>query len=162
MSSEVIASVWRNLDNRNEGLSDDSPRAWELHRMRSMALHEVLDNVDGLEVKSWGDTDDSQRTHEVVEIIIEFGKWLAQPEQLQAMGTAAIGIGKVVGTAAIGAGVKEGVQWLFEKLRKKQKEGQIESASLKPAPMIEIRIDPPKWGGRTFVTVQVEGEPYQN
>ena len=66
--------------------------------VRSMALHEVLDNVEGLEVKSWGDTDDSQRTHEVVEIVIEFGKWLAQPEQLQAIGTAAVGIGKVLGT----------------------------------------------------------------
>jgi hypothetical protein len=128
--------------------------------MRSKALHEILDSVEGLDVKNWGDTDDSKRTHEVVEVLIEFVNWLTQPEQLQAMSSAAVAIGKVLGTAALGAGVKEGAQWLFDKLRKKQSDNQIESVEMSPTPMVSVRIDPPKHGGRVFVTVQVEGQPW--
>lgn len=159
MNTELNVRVWRRQDNLAEGLSDDSPRAFELHHMRSQALHEVLDNVDGLEVKDWGDTDD-KKTHEVVEIILEVGKWVTQPEHLQIMSAAAMAIGKALGTAAVGAGVKEGAQWLFDKLRKKQKDNQIESVLISPTPMINIQVDPPKHGGRVFVTVQVEGEPW--
>lgn len=159
MNTELNVRVWRRQDNVAEGLSDDSPRALELHQMRSQALHEVLDNVDGLEVKDWGDTDD-EKTHEVVEIILAVGNWVTQPEHLQVMSAAAIAIGKTLGSAAVTAGVKEGAQWLFDRLRKKQKDNQIETVLISPTPMINIQIDPPRYGGRVSVTVQVEGEPW--
>jgi hypothetical protein len=119
----------------------------------------MLDKVDGLEVKNWGDTDD-KKAHEVVELVIEFGNWLAQPEHMQVMSTAAIAIGKIIGTAALSQGVKQGTQWLFEKLRKKQSDRKIESVEIKPSPMINIQVNEPRYGGRVFVTVQVEGEPW--
>jgi hypothetical protein len=90
VSTEVSLVVYRRLDNRTENLPDDSPRAIELHEMRRRALHEVLDKVDGPRVVvNWGKTDDTN-AHEWVQLVIDFAKWLAQPEQVHAMSHAAI------------------------------------------------------------------------
>ena len=81
--------VYRLLDNRAEGLSDDSPRGLELHKLRQAALHEVLDGDPAIHVTRWGDTDDTQ-SHELVTVSLTIlgttvmnyavtaaGKWLA-------------------------------------------------------------------------------------
>jgi hypothetical protein len=54
MDQKVRLRVYRRLDNRFEGLSDDSPRALELHNRRKGALHDVLDSQNGIEVVDWG------------------------------------------------------------------------------------------------------------
>jgi hypothetical protein len=69
MSSETRLGVYRRLDNRFEGLEDDSPRAVELHVRRKHALHEVLDSGAGWTVLNWGDTDDVT-PHEWVELLL--------------------------------------------------------------------------------------------
>ena len=69
MNSTITLGVYRRLDNRSEGLSDDSPRALELHIRRKDALHAVLDSDSTILVANWGDTDDS-RSHEYVEIVL--------------------------------------------------------------------------------------------
>src|SRR5215217_7585024 len=61
----IVLGVYRRLDNRLEGLSDDSPRAVELHDLRKDALHEVLDDDPLWIVEDWGYTNDS-KAHEYV------------------------------------------------------------------------------------------------
>jgi hypothetical protein len=53
---KILLSVYRRLDNRSEGLPDDSPRGLELHNRRKEALHEALVG-EGWEVQDWGVTD---------------------------------------------------------------------------------------------------------
>ena len=65
----VTLGVFRRLDNRFEGLPDDSPRGLELHDRRKEALHEVFDREKSVKVLDWGDTDDA-RSHEYVELLI--------------------------------------------------------------------------------------------
>jgi hypothetical protein len=69
MPAQIILGVYRRLDNRIEGFSDDSPRAVELHNRRKEALHDVFDREKNIEVLDWEATDDT-RTHEYVELAI--------------------------------------------------------------------------------------------
>src|SRR6516225_1353041 len=69
METTYVLGVFRRLDNRTEGLSDDSPRALELHNLRKRALHSVLDGEKGITVLRWGQTDDAS-PHEFVEIVL--------------------------------------------------------------------------------------------
>jgi len=50
----LTLGVFRRLDNRFEGLSDDSPRALELHNRRRDALHEVFEVSTSVAVVDWG------------------------------------------------------------------------------------------------------------
>jgi hypothetical protein len=95
MDTVIKLGVYRRLDNRFEGLSDDSPRALELHNLRKDALHAVFDPDPRIRVREWGDTDDT-RPHEFVEI---------------ALGAAA--------TAAFKYAIVPGVKWLGLKLAEK-------------------------------------------
>src|SRR6266851_462638 len=65
----IEVGVFRRLDNRFEGLSDESPRGLELHNRRMEALHEVFDAEKSVEVLDWGQTNDTQ-SHEFVELLI--------------------------------------------------------------------------------------------
>jgi hypothetical protein len=95
MDISVTLGVYRRLDNRFEGLSDDSPRASELHNRRKEALHAVFDGDPAIRVTDWGDTDDS-RPHEFVEV---------------ALGSAA--------TAVFQYAIVPGLKWLGLKLAEK-------------------------------------------
>lgn len=159
MDNQIRVSVGRRFDNRDEGLPDDSPRAIELHRIRAAALHDIFDSELGLKVVDWGNTDD-RAAHEYVELLVDFIQWATQPSQLQAAGAAALAIGKFLGAAAVGESVQEGVKWLFERLRKKQHNGEITDVNVHVTPMINIQMDPPKFGGRVYIAVQVDGAPF--
>ncbi len=95
MDISVTLEVYRRLDNRFEDLSDDSPRALELHNRRKDAMHAVFDSDPVIRVSDWGDTDDS-RPHELVEV---------------ALGAAA--------TAAFQYAIIPGIKWLGSKLAEK-------------------------------------------
>jgi len=95
MDTNLILGVYRRLDNRFEGLSDDSPRALELHNRRKDALHAVFDIDPVIRVMNWGDIDDT-RPHEFVEV---------------ALGAAA--------TAAFQYAIVPGIKWLGTKLAEK-------------------------------------------
>ncbi len=159
MENRIRVSVGRRFDNRDEGLPDDSPRAIELHRLRAAALHDIFDSAPAVTVLDWGNTDDRE-AHEFVEILVDFVQWATQPPQLQAAGAAALTIGKFLGAAAVGEAVKEGVKWLFKRLRKKQQDEEITNINIGVTPMINIQVDPPKFGGRVYVVIQVQGEPF--
>lgn len=143
---------------RREGLPDDSPRAVELHRTRREALHEILDGSRGAAVVSSGATDDKE-AREYVELIHDFVRWATQPEHIQAASEAATAIGNILATAAVGEVAKEGVKWPFNRLRTKQKEGQIEDVVIS-TPMMRVDAQRPDAGGRVWVSVQVEGAPF--
>ncbi|SRR6266568_2880808 len=65
----ITLGVFRRLDNRFEGLPDDSPRRLELHNRRKEALHKAFDGEKSVEVLDWGQTNDAQ-SHEYVELLI--------------------------------------------------------------------------------------------
>jgi hypothetical protein len=69
LNPTITVGVYRRLDNRLEGLADDSPRAKELHDRRRRALHEVLDGQPGVKVIDWGDAND-EKPHEFVLLTI--------------------------------------------------------------------------------------------
>src|ERR1051326_2358903 len=65
----IQVGVYRRLDNRFEGLPDDSPRGLELHNTRKEALHEVFDAEESAQVLDWGATGDTH-SHEYIELLI--------------------------------------------------------------------------------------------
>lgn len=69
MGDIITLGVYRRLDNRFEGLSDDSPRALELHNLRKDALHAAFDGDPVLQVANWGKTD-HPRPQEYVEVLL--------------------------------------------------------------------------------------------
>ena len=75
--NQIRLIVYRRLDNRLEGLPDDSPQALELHNRRRATLHEVLDGNPGWIVPHWGKTDDTV-PHEWVELVVEFVRQIAE------------------------------------------------------------------------------------
>lgn len=63
-------AVTRNLENRRSGdMSDQSPMALELHRLRSKFLHAAFANQVLFQVENWGETDDKE-SHELVILTI--------------------------------------------------------------------------------------------
>ncbi|HLF13302.1 MAG TPA: hypothetical protein VI932_00245 [Bacteroidota bacterium] len=139
MNSRITLGVYRRLDNRLEGLGDDSPRALELHNRRRDALHSALGGDPGIGVMDWGDTDDA-RPHEYVEIVLSTAatavfqyarvpglKWLGQKLAEKATDT-------VLGETA---------KAIVAGLRPRQEANQILNFILKLPDGTHIVVDPP-------------------
>jgi hypothetical protein len=141
MESQITFTlgVFRRLDNRLEGLGDDSPRALELHNRRRDALHEVFESPTPVRVVSWGQTDDST-PHEFVELV------------LYAAATAVFNYAVVPGLKFLGEklaeatvdhvtseAVKAAVSWL----RPKQAEKEILDVVISLPDGTRIQVDPP-------------------
>lgn len=144
MNEQIKITVYRNFDNRNEGLSDKSPRAIELHNRRSDCLHKMLDENSYWKVIDWGKTDDEE-AHEVVEAVLEL---LSDPTVIEG----AKYLGNLLLTAGISAGTVEGVKWLFARIKPQQKDRHITNVFIRVAPGTDIQIDPPDGGGRVYFT----------
>ena len=69
---EYRLDVERTLENRLKlnDWKDESPLAWEEHRRRAVILHELLDDDREWRVRDWGDTEDEERTHELVRLAL--------------------------------------------------------------------------------------------
>lgn len=139
MDTTLTLGVYRRLDNRFEGLSDDSPRALELHNRRKEALHAVLDGEPNIKVVDWGDTDDS-RPHEFVEIalgaaatatfqyaIVPGIKWLGTKLAEKAMDTA----------------LSELAKFVVAKLRPRQESKELLDFIIRLPDGTQISVDPP-------------------
>src|SRR6516225_7621119 len=82
MSTEFKLGVFRRRDEELQGdYSGESPLAWELHRRRARALHVIFDHDREFQVKAgtggkedleeaWRQADDTERTHEFVELAL--------------------------------------------------------------------------------------------
>lgn len=119
--SQISILVYRRLDNRNEGLGDDSPRALELHNRRRAALHDALDGQANWRVVDWGKTDDT-KPHELIELFLEISK----SAYFQAFALPVLTyIGGRLLDAAVDKGLVEPVKNLIARLRGKQEKEEI-------------------------------------
>jgi hypothetical protein len=142
MVSEIKLWVYRRLDNRFEGLSDDSPRALELHNRRKLALHDVLDGEESIDVR-WGCTDDEQ-SHESVELILIP---LASTVFTYVIVPGLKYVGEKLAEKAIDEGTSEIAKWLISKLRPQQESKKILDFGITLPDGTKIIVDPPNRDG---------------
>jgi hypothetical protein len=127
------------MDNRFEGLSDDSPRALELHNRRKDALHNVLDNEESIEVFDWGQTDDS-KPHEIVEITLGA---LTSTAFTYAIVPGFKYVAEKLAAKAVDQAASEVAKWLISKLRPKQESKEILNFQIRLPDGTQIQVDPP-------------------
>ena len=118
---KITLVVYRRLDNRFQGLSDDSPLALGLHNRRKSALHEVLDGEKSITVLSWGDTDDT-RSHEFVQLILTH---LASAVLIYPIVPGLKYVAEKLAEKAVDEGTSEIAKWLISKLRPNQESKKI-------------------------------------
>lgn len=139
MNNSITLGVYRRLDNRLEGLSDDSPRALELHNRRKDALHAVFDGDPILKVTDWGETDDS-RSHEYVEVLLS----MVAPAVFQyAIVPGVKWLGLKLAEKAVDTTLSELAKAVVAKLRPKQEAKQLLDLIIKLPDGTEIAMDPP-------------------
>ena len=135
----ITLGVFRRLDNRFEGLPDDSPRGLELHNRRKAALHEVFDSEKSVEVLDWGATDDTQ-SHEYVELLIGA---VATPAFQYVVVPGLKFIGQKLAEKAVDETASELVKAVAAWLRPKQEKKQILDFSMRLPDGTTISVDPP-------------------
>lgn len=147
MRNNITVQVCRRLDDRLQGLPNDSRLSLELHSLRREALHEVLDNQEIAPVIDWGDTNDIN-SHEYVEIILNgIGVMVIQPLLINSLKE----LGKKLAAKAIDETTSQVVKWVISKLIKKQREKKILDFNITLKDGTFLRIDPPQ--GTSDVTV---------
>jgi hypothetical protein len=139
MNGRIELGVYRRLDNRVEGLSDDSTRAVELHNRRKHALHDIFDQEAQLQIIDWGLTDD-ETSHEFVTIL------------MSALGSVAFTYVVVPGLKFVAEKLAEKaidesataiVKWLIAKLVREQKAKSISNFLIKLPDGTCIEVEPP-------------------
>lgn len=138
MGAQIELGVYRRLDNRPEGLSDDSPRALELHNRRKAALHDVLDGQEAPAVLDWGDTDDTT-PHEYVEVIVAIGAAALKYAIVPGLKFVA----EKLAEKAADEGTSRVVMWFISKLRPKQEADEILDFLIRMPDGTQIHVDPP-------------------
>jgi hypothetical protein len=140
MDTTLKLGVYRRLDNRLEGLPDDSPRALELHNRRRAALHAVLDTSD-VTVQDWGLTDDTQ-SHEYVELAIAVGYAILKYAITPGLKL----LGEKLAEKAVDEVSSSVVRWLVSKLRPAQERKEVLDFDIALGGGTHIRVDPPERG----------------
>lgn len=155
MDNQILLGVYRRLDNRFEGLPEDSPRAVELHQRRQRALHAVLDNVPGLVVVNWGSTDETQ-PHEYVDVVLAA---LASPAITGAVIPGLKFVASKLAEKAVDEGASEVVKrafewakWMIPGLRKKQDDKDLLDFDIRLPDGTSIRVDPPDGAASITIT----------
>jgi len=145
---QVTFRVYRLLDDRlqaGDSGSDSSPMSWDLHRERAMALHESLGSGDGgaWAVVDWGATDDTRRTHELVDVIVQF---LGAGAGAVVITPILNWIGEVLHGVVTDA-AKDGLKQAILRLRRQQVEGRINDFEIHAGGRPIMRIDPRTMAG---------------
>jgi len=142
----IRIGVYRRLDNRTEGLDDDSARALELHRRRRDALHSALGSDPDLQVVDWGQTDDFC-SHEYVELLVASVAptfhYLAVP--------GLIWLGGKLAEKLVDATLSEFVKSIIAKLSPRQQSKEIQDFHINLPDGTSLRLDPPDMGGSLSV-----------
>jgi hypothetical protein len=141
MKGQIELGVYRRLDNRAEGLSDDSPRAVELHNRRRAALHDVLDEPDAPPVLSWGDTDDT-RPHEYVELAVAIAE-LTEKALKYVIVPGLRFVANKLAERGVDEETSQVVRWFISKFRPKQEAHEILDFNIKLSDGTLIQVDPP-------------------
>jgi hypothetical protein len=134
----LALGVYRRLDNRFEGQSDDSPRALELHNRRRAALHEAFEGKS-LMVVAWGETDDT-RPHEFVELALGAA---ASAVFSYAIVPGIKFLGDKLAEAAVDHATSEAVKAVVSWLRPKQEEKRLLDFVISLPDGTRINVDPP-------------------
>ncbi len=143
----IQLGVFRRLDNRFEGLPDDSARALELHNRRRGALHEVFDSKKSVEVVDWGQTDDT-RPHEFVEIVL--GAVAVRVVQYAVVPGLKF-LGEKLAEMAVDEAASELVKAVVSWLRGPQEAKEVLDLVITLPDKTVIRVDPPD----RYATIQV-------
>ena len=122
---ELELGVFRRLDNRLQGDHEDkSPLAWELHKRRAVALHGIFDQDNQFRVVGgWAETDDTQRTHELVTLAVVAIAVTVVPVAVTAAGV--IWLGRKLRNKWLKPNEVSSIQALIEKLRPAQRQKLI-------------------------------------
>lgn len=154
--------VYRRLDNRSEGLDDQSPRGWELHKRRGEALREAFADVDGVVVREWGNTFDEARTHEFVQLWLAFQGAPQVAAMLAPFVVPAVSfVGdilsqepmKTAATEAVKTATAEVVKWVIGILKGKQDQQKILDYTITLPDRSSVRVYPPEQGGDMWVNL---------
>ena len=159
MESVLTLGVFRRLDNRFEGQSDDSPRALELHNRRKVALHSVFDGDPVIRVVDWGNTDDSS-SHEFVEIVL-CAATTAAFQYLVVPGVKWLGI--KLAEKAVDTVLGEFAKAIVARLFPRQEGKELLDFSIKLPDGTQIMVDPPDRNATitiNFVDGSVESVEY--
>lgn len=146
--------VLRRLDNRDEGLPDDSPRALELHLRRKEALHAIFVGAP-LEVVEWGKTDDTA-PHEDVYLDVVWK--IAAPLIASAVVPGVKWLGEKLAEKGFDIGFAAAVKWVVSKFREPQEEEKVQAVTIVIPKNHDFRITvyPPDKGGR--IDIQFEAK----
>lgn len=140
MENKIIIGVFRRLDNRFDGLDDNSDQALDLHNLRKKALNDVFDKKSTIQVIDWGNTNDTI-PHEYVELILTtITSSIILPFIIKGIKE----LGKKLVEKAIDETTSELVKWVITKLIKKQKEQKILDFNIKLKDGTLITVDPPQ------------------
>jgi hypothetical protein len=77
-------TTWRVQVGRvREPGDDNTPLAWERHRARAEVVRAAFREAPDWSVQDWGDLDDQERTHETIEMIVDWIGQIAQDPLVQ-------------------------------------------------------------------------------
>jgi hypothetical protein len=138
-----------------EGLSDDSPRALELHNLRKDALHAVLDGDRSIQVTDWGETDDSD-AHEYVEVTVAAVTAIFQ----YALVPGVKWLGKKLAEKAIDTALGELAKAIVAKLRPAQEAKKLLDFSIRLPDGTQIAVHPPD--GSATITINFADGTFQS
>jgi hypothetical protein len=161
MDTRLTLGVYRRLDNRFEGFSDDSPRALELHSRRKEALHDVFDGEALIQVTNWGETDDA-RPHEFVELAL--GATASAVFQY-AIVPGAKWLGLKLAEKGVDTALAELAKAIVAKLRPKQEANELLDLTIKLPDGTKIAVDPPDRNATITITFKdgaVQSLNYKN
>ncbi len=147
MNNSITLGVDRRLDNRFEGLTDDSPRALELHNRRKDALHAAFDADPVIQVTGWGDTDDLH-PHEYVEVLLGAATTAVFK---YAIVPGVRWLGLKLAEKAVDTALGELAKAIVAKLRPKQEAKQLLDFIIKLPDGTLIAVDPPD--GAATITI---------
>jgi hypothetical protein len=145
----ITLGVFRRLDNRFEGESDESPRAVELHRRRKDALHAIFGQGAPVQVLDWGDTDDT-RPHEFVTLTLAS---LTGAVFTYAMVPGLKWLGEKLAEKAVDEGASQVIKYLVSKLRPPQETQQLLNFSIQLPNGTQVAVDPPDRGATIYVSL---------
>ena len=137
MGEQLRIHVYRRLDNRLEGLPDDSPRALELHNERRDALVEALDGRPDFRVLDWGETKDTE-SHELVDVVIDI---ITSPAVTAFASAAFTWLATQIKEAASDLAV-DGIKGLVRRLLPQQKRRRIQDFEIELSNGVRVTVYP--------------------
>lgn len=154
--TKLTLGVYRRRDDRSRGEDEQSPLGFELHNRRKAALHAVFDPDPDFKVENWGCTDDTQRSHEFVELTLAF----AVSAFHYAVVPGLIWLGTKLVDKGVDAMLSEAAKALVAKLRGAQEAKSLCEIVISMPNGTLITVQPPDRGATICISFK-EGKPLE-